>query len=200
MLSKLGLGVPKQVLVGPQLFIVRTIDIQNKIERFYQRHYINIDREKFDSWLVSLVPSSVDIRCGFLFKFYEKTDTGVKFKLSHNGKEYVEEARILIGADGAFSKVRRQFAPHAFPKKYIAIQEWFEVEKSLPYFSAIFDNNITDFYSWTIPKENCLLVGAAVPLQNDARRKFGLLKEKLSNYGFVLKKQIKKQGCQIIRP
>ena len=73
MLGKLGLGIPKQVLVGPQLFDVRTIDIQNKIERYYQRHYINIDRGKLDSWLVSLIPSSVDIRCGFIFKSYEKT-------------------------------------------------------------------------------------------------------------------------------
>ncbi len=200
MLGKLGLGVPKSVLVGPQLFVVRTIDIQNKIERFYQRHYINVDREKFDSWLVSLLPSSIEIRCGFLFKSFEKTDTGVNVKISHKGKEYVEKARFLIGADGAFSKVRRLLAPHTFPKKYIAIQEWFKVDKSLPYFSAIFDKNITDYYSWTIPKEDCLLIGTAIPVQSNARQKFELLKENLRNYGFVWKQQIKKQGCYLIRP
>ena len=60
MLAKLGLGVPKEILVGPQLFTVRTIDIQNDIERYYQRHYINTDRERFDQWLVSLIPTAVD--------------------------------------------------------------------------------------------------------------------------------------------
>ena len=200
MLSQLGLGVPKKVLVGPQLFVVRTIDIQNKSERNYQRHYINIDRELFDSWLVSLISSSVDIRCGCLFKSYEKTAGGVRLKLNHRGKEYVEEARFLIGADGAFSKVRRQLAPQAFPQKYFAIQEWYEVEKILPYFSAIFDNDITDYYSWTIPKEEFLLVGSAIPVQFNTRRKFELLKERLSRYGFILGKVIKKQGCYIIRP
>ena len=71
MLAKLGLGVPKEVLTGPQLFTVRTIDIQNNIERYYQRHYINVDRGQFDRWLVSLIPSSVEIRCGSLFKTYQ---------------------------------------------------------------------------------------------------------------------------------
>jgi flavin-dependent dehydrogenase len=31
----------------------------------------------------------------------------------------------------------------------------------LPYFSAIFDREISDFYSWTIPKEDYLIMGAA---------------------------------------
>jgi flavin-dependent dehydrogenase len=48
MLGFLGLGLPQQVLVDPQLFVVRTIDLHDKIEKYYQRHYINIDREKFE--------------------------------------------------------------------------------------------------------------------------------------------------------
>lgn len=44
MLAVLGLGLPQHVLVGPQLFVVRTIDLQNATERYYQRFYINIDR------------------------------------------------------------------------------------------------------------------------------------------------------------
>jgi geranylgeranyl reductase len=62
MLSRLGLGLPKSVLEEPQLFVVRAIDIQQGLEGYYQRHYINMHRQKFDRWLLSLVPSSVDIR------------------------------------------------------------------------------------------------------------------------------------------
>ena len=47
MLSKLGLGLPKSVLEEPQLFVVRAIDIQQRLEGYYQRHYININRKKF---------------------------------------------------------------------------------------------------------------------------------------------------------
>lgn len=48
MLSEMGLGLPKSVLVEPQLFVVRAIDLPNGLERFYQRFYINMDRQRFD--------------------------------------------------------------------------------------------------------------------------------------------------------
>jgi flavin-dependent dehydrogenase len=76
MLAKMGLGVPRGVLVGPQLFTVRTIDVRNRLERHYQRHYINIDREKFDSWLVSLIPSGVDAKWAASFKGFDRVLTG----------------------------------------------------------------------------------------------------------------------------
>ena len=50
MLARFGLGLPKSALLSPQLFAVRTIDMKNSIERYYQRHYINIDRSEFDRW------------------------------------------------------------------------------------------------------------------------------------------------------
>jgi flavin-dependent dehydrogenase len=49
MLSKLGLGLPKSVLEDPQLFVVKSIDIRQGLERYYQRHYINMNRKKFES-------------------------------------------------------------------------------------------------------------------------------------------------------
>ena len=48
MLSKMGLGLPKSVLVDPQLFVVRAIDVKQRTERYYQRYYINMDRGRFD--------------------------------------------------------------------------------------------------------------------------------------------------------
>ena len=74
MLAKFGLGVPKTALLSPQLFSVRTIDFDNSIERFYQRDYINIDREKFDKWLEDIIPGEVDIINNCLFRSYEEID------------------------------------------------------------------------------------------------------------------------------
>jgi flavin-dependent dehydrogenase len=201
MLAVLGLGLPQHVLVGPQLFVVRTIDLQNATERYYQRFYINIDRGKFDRWLLSLLPASVDVRPGSLCKSFEKSNGSFQLKLFQNGKEYIEHAKILIGADGAFSMVRRQAFPyHPFPQKYIAVQEWFETERGLPYFTTIFDREITDFYSWTIPKEKFLLVGAALLPQKKTSPKFELLKKKLCAYGFELGKCVNREGAFILRP
>lgn len=47
-LASFDLTLPKDVLVDPQIFAVKTIDLKNKLIRHYQRFYINMDRHKFD--------------------------------------------------------------------------------------------------------------------------------------------------------
>ncbi len=37
-----------------------------------------------------------------------------------------------------------------------------EKDHNLPYFTSLFGPDITDYYGWTIPKANHLLIGAAL--------------------------------------
>jgi flavin-dependent dehydrogenase len=201
MLSKMGLGLPKSVLVDPQLFVVRAIDVQQKIERYYQRYYINMNRQKFDCWLLSMVPSSVDVRLDCRFKSYESENGNVKLTLIQNNKRHVEHTGILVGADGASSMVRKCAVPHyPFPKAYLGLQQLVQADHQLPYFSTIFDSEITDYYCWTIPKEDELVIGAALHPRKDISGKFERLKNKLKDYGFTFGKTIRRQAACILRP
>ncbi len=201
MMARFGLGIPKTVLLSPQMFAVRTIDMTNSIERYYQRYYININRNEFDKWLGSIIPPSVNVIDGCVFNTFEEKEDCVIIKFSRDGKEYAEKARLLAGADGAFSKVRRQGFPEAeAPRLYISIQEWFEARKVQNYYGAIFDGETTDFYSWTIPKENMIILGSALNPGKDASNKFETLKNKLSRYGYDFSKSLKRNGAYLYRP
>jgi flavin-dependent dehydrogenase len=108
---------------------------------------------------------------------------------------------MVVGADGAFSKVRRGigFTPPA-SATYFASQELVEASEPHPYFTAVFDRKITDFYSWMIPKEGGLLVGTAVRSDKPATRRLSLLKEKLKARGFRLGEVLKRRGAFLLRP
>ena len=43
LLARFDLVLPKSVLEDPQIFAVETIDIDQKLVRYYQRHYLNMD-------------------------------------------------------------------------------------------------------------------------------------------------------------
>ncbi|WP_066506371.1 FAD-binding protein [Abyssisolibacter fermentans] len=201
MLAKFGLGIPNSVLQSPQLFAVRTIDINNSVEKYYQRHYINIDRQKFDRWLLSLVSSNVEIKTGCIFKKYEKKDNELVINYTQDGKSYSLRTKYLIGADGANSMIRRKaFKYKPMPQKYISIQDWFATNDEHSYYGAIFDEEITDFYSWIIPKQEYLIIGSALKDDSKAIQKFELLKQKLIKYGFNLENKVKRNGAFIMRP
>jgi len=202
LLSKLGLGLPKSVLVEPQLFVVRAIDSQRHLERYYQRYYINIDRQKFDCWLLSMVPLNVDIRLGCNFNSYEYEKGCFKIEFTDRNNTYIDKTKILVGADGASSLVHKQSVSKRHSSKaYFAIQEWVEADSNkFPYFSSVFDPEITDYYCWIIPKDKHLVIGAALHPNDKAPGKFLLLKEKLEDFGFQFGKATKREGARIMRP
>jgi geranylgeranyl reductase len=201
MLGKMGLAVPTKVLVDPQIFLVRTIDFDNYLERYYQRFYFNLDRQRFDEWLLSSVPDNVDLALGCRFNSLSETREGYEIAFMYKNRIFTEKVKLLVGADGAWSGVRRQiFDEKDTLKKYIAIQEWLETDKTIPYYGAVFDSNVTDFYSWTISKDQKLIIGSALAPDKDAKAKFELLKSNLREYGFEFGNCIKREGSYLVRP
>ena len=211
-LAKLDLALPKRVLVDPQPFAVTIMDWDNHLMRSYARQYVNIDRNAFDRWLLSLVPPSVDVRSHAVYQKSEPNEKGLTLHFRENEEPKTTQVRWLVGADGAFSTVRREFFPNALmPKRYIAVQYWFERDavSVAPHFGidlwsdyvGIFDSALTDFYIWMIPKCQQLILGGAFPLGTDASAAMKTVKEKLELLGLRFGvPPCKREAGQILRP
>lgn len=201
-LASFGLSIPKDVLVSPQMFSVETIDIDNNIVQNYQRHYINTDRERYDRWLVSLCDKSVETAFSSRFRSAKKEGKKYCVTLLQNGEKIEILTDILVGADGANSRVRETLMPeqNIKPKCYVSIQEWFPNADKLNQYVAIFDKEVSDFYSWIIPKDGGVIFGTAIEEGKDATTYHNLQKERLKQYGYHLDEPTKKVGCFLLRP
>lgn len=198
-LARFGLTLPKTLLVDPQIFSVRTIDLGNGITRHYQRFYLNLDRSRFDAWLLSLIPPQAEVHGDCLCTRVERQQGGFRITYREGGREHTVQARYLVGADGANSLVRRTFYPHKHIRRYVAIQQWFKDRNPSPFYSCVFDPAATDCYSWSISKDGYFVFGGAYPAEN-CRQRFEGQKRALERQGFCFGEPVKTEACQVLRP
>lgn len=204
-MAEMNLNLPTDVLTHPQTFALRVMDLNCPVERNYQKRYYNMDRGKFEQWLVSLVPEQVEKQGGYAVKEFHRCPEGVELviKKRANGEEKRIRSRMVVAADGASSLFRHKLYKNCDCPRYVAIQEWYENTGGLDYYAAIVDEQATDFYSWLIPKENAIILGGAfrqdksLGSPNDC---FLRLKERLTERGLIFGKRLHREGCELIRP
>lgn len=200
-LSRQGLALPKSVLADPQLFSVRTIDFLSGHERTYRRFYINMDRHRFDTWLKSLVHAPATVFNNAIVRRFERIEGEKCFEIvfAIDGNEHRLRARTLVGADGAWSLVRRKLFPRHRIRCYTALQEWFPARDRKPLYACFFDERLTDCYGWAVSKDGMIVFGAAFPPHN-ASHAYDVLLARAREFGFDLRDPVKTEACSVLRP
>jgi flavin-dependent dehydrogenase len=191
--------LPESIFARPKYLDLAYIDCNNKLRLETKRNFWNIYRKRFDKWLRSncAVEPLLNTR---VLSFQQETRF-IQVNFERNGKPVSTKCDHLVGADGSLSVVRKQLdEERAHTLRYVAVQEWIKSNVDIGSFLYfIYDNRITDFFSWLIPKNEFIIVGSA--LQRGKRtEKFELLKDFVRNEMNIREEPSKKEAHAICRP
>lgn len=200
--KRLGLTLPSSVLVHPQLTCVDTWDFLNGLRRFYPRSYLNMDRRVFERWLIGMIPTSVKQYSYTRVLSIEKRDFGYRVTANQSGKTIILETKILIGADGADSLVRKTFfSNRPQPKRYVSIQDRYQTPENHDAYYGFFDERISDYYGWALQKDHEVLVGAALQIDGHVHEKFDAMIRKIRQDKILeLSGSSVREGAILLRP
>jgi len=172
-IARLGLTLPQDVRVRPEPQAVHVHDLDSGRDQVYRRDYLNLDRRRFDAWLLGLAAARARFRPHTRLVGLDIQDEGVAARIASGGIEENVQARLLVGADGAASAVRRAALPLApAPPTMLAIQVRVAAAEPTPVHEVLFASRMTDFYAWAIPKPGAVLVGSAFGRPRGARERF----------------------------
>lgn len=195
--------IPNSVLADPQIFAVDTVDLKTKLVRRYQRHYLNMDRYRFDRYLLSIVPCSVETVEGRVRSIETNGDGSFSFDVEemNGGTLFRAETTFLVGADGANSVVRRTCFPNRpVSKQYVSIQQWISAPELNPGYYCIFDSDTSDSCSWFMKKNDAVIFGGAFDIEG-SREAFDRQKDAFSAYlGISLNNVVKTEACLVDSP
>lgn len=109
-------------------------------------------------------------------------------------------ARLVVGADGAESVVASTLGCSRERPGYIALQGSFDGASADPYYGAFFDEALTDFYGWSIPKGATTYVGMAVRRGLGAGRRFDEFVDRLRERGCSIGSPLHRESAPLRRP
>ncbi|MDR2899582.1 MAG: FAD-binding protein, partial [Clostridiales bacterium] len=153
----------------------------------------------FDNWLTGLIPDNVEIQNRAVCLSVERQKDCFQITYEKDGETTQVYSRYIVGADGANSIVRRSLFKDFKIRVYLAVQQVFSDAHDTPFYSCIFDPDITDSYAWGLTKDESFIFGGAFDIKT-GKKDFEALKDKLSDYGFRLDNPQKTEACLVLRP
>lgn len=155
-------AIPDSIIKEPRTIHFRYVDWDRGIRKATKLAFINVDRAGFDDWLVSLLPSSVEVVGGCALAGFTQDDDGVTVSCKSGDEAVSVRCANLVGADGARSTVRRTLGVGA-TSTYVTLQDYVELNGEIePFFDCVYMRTVGDSfgYAYVMPKGDLAIIGS----------------------------------------
>ena len=173
-------GVPEEMVLDPRWIDFRYYHMDRNVKKPTHVRFLNVDRELFDEWLLSLLPANVDVAEGTRLFDVSAAPDHVTVKLRRAGAAGSRSVREvtcghLIAADGPRATVRERLGLRPFDR-YISVQEYMRIKPGTiePYFDCIYSKRFSRDYGigYIMPKGDVAIIGSIFyPGSKDCERK-----------------------------
>lgn len=154
--------VPDELLLDPGHVNFRYWDWDRSIKKATALRFLNVNRIAFDDWMLSLLPSNVEVVGSTSLVGFSQTPKGVTVSLKSADSVEEVQCATLIGADGARSAVRRGLGVDNV-STYVTLQDFVTLDGAIePFFDCIYMRDIGDdfAYAYVVPKGETAIIGS----------------------------------------
>lgn len=172
--------IPEEMILDPRWIDFRYYHMDREVKKPTEVRFLNVDREMFDEWLLSLLPDNVDVAERTRLSEVSQSPVAVTAQLRGVNAAGERMKRVvtcghLIAADGPRATVRERLGLRPFDR-YISVQEYMKIEPGTvePFFDCIYSKRFSRDYGigYIMPKGDVAIIGSIFyPGSKDCERK-----------------------------
>ena len=172
--------IPEEMILDPRWIDFQYYHMDREVKKRTQVRFLNVDRELFDEWLLSLLPANVDVAERVRLEDVSQDAEGVTaivrgFAREGSRVQRDVRCRYLIAADGPRATVRERLGLRPFDR-YITVQEYMKIEPGTldNTFDCIYSKRFSRDYGigYIMPKGDVAIIGSIFyPGSRDCERK-----------------------------
>jgi len=161
------LKLPPDVMCSPKMLGLYYVPPSGRANGGERGNYklLNLDRDRFDNWFCQTAEDS-NVKVLYEAEFLEFRKSSGMIEVLIKEKEGIKELKshYLIGADGVFSRVKKQLYNSLDIKAMVISQEYWRAKGEFGEFFYVFlKEDITPSYAYLIPKDDLFIIGTGVP-------------------------------------
>jgi flavin-dependent dehydrogenase len=170
-LETLGTSIPRNAMCSPETLGLYYVPPSGRKNSGSVKNYrlLNIRRDLFDRWLCGLAEES-GVQVWYETEFLGlRQAKPIRVSARKDGGTIKMTTRYLIGADGVYSKVRKQLYGKIKVETASVLQEHWRAEGDFDdCFYAFFRGRVSPMSAYVIPKDGLYVVGVGAPREGSA--------------------------------
>lgn len=192
-------NIPENIINKPAYSNLLTSN-RGKHFRVLKENWLSLNSSLFENWLIN--KSNAKLLENTLYLEHKEENDYIEVFIKKNKKISSIKTKYLIGADGGFSRVRRNIDQNFKINTHLIAREDHFIIKNANieenHFHSIYSKKLSDLFCWVIKKEQYLKLGSLIDINTWSIDKYNNFITNMTNmYSIQIDKLVKSNTCLV---
>lgn len=188
--------IPRSILCSPSSVRIKASKTGERYIEIRNHELDSVRRHEFDAWLIN--ESKAEVREKTIYKTHRETQGNIEVDINTKGRAETLRCSYLVGADGGWSKVRKDIDPGFNRENFLVSQQNVysgQCDLDPSFYHFLFNRKYSDLCCWFCVKDGLIYVGTSYKQRSEQKYLKILYRQLSREYRFRNIEKVRTETC-----